>query len=67
MRIRNVSANKLFIESLKFNSLVKQELQLVDLNHIVQPTDLQTAAFLGGQGTLATVGDGLFDETVCFH
>ena len=59
VRLRNVSANKIFLEALKFNSVVSKDLQLIDLNNTVVTS--------GNVSTVETTGQGLFDETVCFH
>ena len=59
MRIRNVSANKIFIESLQFNPIVaiKDVLHTIDLNQAVRSAD----------SSQEFVEEGLFDESVCFH
>ena len=55
VRIRNVSANKIFVENVKFASSVSQLLELVDLNEVIEANN-------NGQDA-----EGLFDDTVCFH
>jgi len=37
VRVRNVSANKIFLENLTFQSSVAKDLQLVSLNHAITP------------------------------
>ena len=78
-----MSANRIFIESLKFSSNVGKDLQLIDLNQTVRPALLQAAenSHASGRSAISTTGastagselgsagsaEGLFDETVCFH
>lgn len=58
MRVRNVSANKIFIESLTFQSNVPKDLELIELNSTVRQQASQDS--LNGP-------EGLFDDAVCFH
>lgn len=67
VRIKNCSANRVFLENLEFRNKVSKDLMLIDLNSSIPYKNPDKSAIADGDSDSTAASTHLFEDSVCFQ